>query len=67
MELGFFTNSDEIDERLTPEFKDVFESFELQVVAIWVTNDTTEIFFCETDPDDVTLSRIEQLSQSFIE
>ena len=56
----------EINDRVPNEIKELCESFELQMIAIWVTEDTTEVYLCETDPEDETLSRIEQLSQSLI-
>ena len=63
---GFFTDKDEINERVTIDIRDLCDSFELQAVAIWVTDKITEVYFCETDPCDETLVRIENLSQSFM-
>ena len=63
---GFFANEDEVNERLTIDLRDMCSSFELQAIAIWVTDKVTEVYFCETNPDDETLIRIENLSQSFM-
>lgn len=59
-------DNDEIEKRVPEELRCAAESLELKTVAIWVTDRTTEVFFCEAEPDDETIVRLEQLSQSFM-
>ena len=57
----------EIEKRVPAEIVDLASSFEMKIVAIWVTDTETEIYCCDVEPDDETVSRLEMLSQSFIE
>ena len=57
---------DEIEKRIPREVIELGRSFEMKVIAIWVTAMETEIYFCEENPSEATLTRIEQLSQSIL-
>ena len=64
---GFFMDENEVNRRVPDALLELAESFELKAVAIWVTDTETELFFCDTDPDEEIASRLEILSQSFME
>ena len=66
LQQGFFMDDEEIKKRVPEKLTSVADSLEMKTVAIWVTDRTTEVFFCEAEPDDETIVRLEQLSQSFM-
>ena len=57
---------EEIMKRLPEKLIEMGQSFEMKAIAIWVTATETEIYFCEENPTEETLSKIEQLSQSIL-
>ena len=64
LDSGFFLDEDEIDKRVTREFKELGESLELKICAIWTIEDTTEIYFIESDPSEESLATLERISES---
>ena len=63
---GFYMDENEINRRLPKDMQELSDSFEMKTIAIWITDNTTEIYYCEAEPCDETLVRIDQLSQSFL-
>ena len=59
-------DENEINRRLPKDMMELSESFEMKTIAIWITDNTTEIYYCEAEPCDETLVRIDQLSHSFL-
>ena len=66
LENGFFLKEEEIDKRITKNFKDLSESLEMRICAIWVEEHTIEIYLIEHDPDDESLATLERISESFL-
>ena len=57
-------DEDEIDRRVTKDFKELGESLELKICAIWTIENSTEIYFIEADPSEESLATLERISES---
>ena len=58
-------NKGDIKKRVTTKISECIQKEKYQIIAVWVTEQDTEIFICPENPDSETTSRILSLSQSF--
>ena len=59
-------DENEIEKRVTKDFKDLSESLELRICAVWNEDHETEIYLIEQDPDEESLATLERISESFL-
>ena len=55
----------DINKRLTRKVANCIKNEKYQLIAVWVTDNETEIFICPENPDKETSAKIVSLSQSF--